>query len=908
MKIFATQLLCLLLLLPACGQQLVEFPDDGKMDASASDGGSNGARPDAGDAPTDAGGTDLPDSKAPFVTATVPASDALDVALNGVITARFSEEMDANTLNALTFSVRHGTTAVPGAITYTGTTARFEPASDLTEGTIYAATISTGAKDLSGNALAAAYTWLFTTGTGPDGTAPTVVSTIPARDAPDAPVNGAVLATFSEAMDPLTLNTTSFTVHRGMIPISGTVSSDGMTAVFAPLQNLATNTVYTAAITTAATDVAGNALAAIYTWQFTTGTADTVAPSVVSTLPAPNGLDAPINDPISATFSEAMDPTDLETSFTLTQGASAVAGMVTALGTTAVFTPTSALEENTVYTATISVQATDLAGNGLVALHTWQFTTGMTPTVVDVSPDSNAVNVLRDVNVVVTFSEPMDQATLIAANLTVMDGATQVSGTTSNTATTLTFDPTSDLDPNTTYTATVTRGVTDVAGTPLAVAYSWEFTTGTTPDSSAPTVTSTIPDRDALDVPVNSRVIATFSEPMATATLNATNFTLSKAGTSVLGTVSPVGETAVFKPNVALDPGEVYTATVSTGVTDAAGNALAADYTWDFTTGVSLDTTAPTVIAISPAPVPPALTAINVSVSARPTATFSEPMEPTSITQLTFTLRQGLLPVLGSVSYDVLNKKATFTPNTPLALNTSYEATITTGAEDLAGNPLPLDESWTFTTSACGQSKVVLGAAGNFVVLAGSTVTSTGPTSVTGNLGVSPGTALTGFPPGTLVGNKEAGTPAAALGIFDLTTAYNDAKGRTLCPITTAGNLGGKTLAPGLYKSTSSLEISSGELTLDAQGDGNAVFIFQMASTLTVTPGRQVILIGGAKAANIFWQVGTSATLGTTSVFKGTVMADQAITMGTGARIEGRVLARIAAVSLDSNIIVTPAP
>jgi len=209
---------------------------------------------------------------------------------------------------------------------------------------------------------------------------------------------------------------------------------------------------------------------------------------------------------------------------------------------------------------------------------------------------------------------------------------------------------------------------------------------------------------------------------------------------------------------------------------------------------------------------------------------------------------------------------------------------------------------------ACLQAPVVLGAADNFVALAGDTVTNTGPTSLTGDLGVSPGTAVTGFPPGIITGTQHLADPTSAQGAQDLTTAFNDAAGRTLCAVTVAGNLGGQTLTPGLYKSTSSLEISAGDLTLDAQGDANAVFIFQMASTLTTTSGRQVILAGSAKASRIFWQVGTSATLGSTSAFQGTIMADQAITLKTGATLTGRALARIAAVTLDSNTIVKPLP
>ena len=207
--------------------------------------------------------------------------------------------------------------------------------------------------------------------------------------------------------------------------------------------------------------------------------------------------------------------------------------------------------------------------------------------------------------------------------------------------------------------------------------------------------------------------------------------------------------------------------------------------------------------------------------------------------------------------------------------------------------------------ATAAQAPVALGSAAKFAVLAATTVTSSGATTIHGHLGVSPGTAVAGSL--RVSGMIHAGGPTTARPQSDLTTAYNDAAGRTNGAITVAGNLGGLTLTPGLYKSISSLEISSGDLTLDARGNTNAVFIFQMASTLTTTSGRQVILSGGAKAANIFWQVGSSATLGTLSVLKGNVLASTSITLQNGAAVEGRLLARKAAVTLDTNTITVPA-
>ena len=196
---------------------------------------------------------------------------------------------------------------------------------------------------------------------------------------------------------------------------------------------------------------------------------------------------------------------------------------------------------------------------------------------------------------------------------------------------------------------------------------------------------------------------------------------------------------------------------------------------------------------------------------------------------------------------------------------------------------------------------VDLGSASSFGILAGQSVTNTGATTINADLGVSPGNTLTGAP--IVTGMTHLGDPVAAAAQDDLTSAYNSAAGRASGG-TIAGDLGGLTLDPGVYTSTSSLMITSGNLTLDGGGNSSSVFIFQIASTLTVDVGRQVILIGGAQPSNITWQVGSSATLGVGSDFSGNILALSSITLNTGAILDGRALARNGSVTLDTNTVV----
>jgi hypothetical protein len=206
--------------------------------------------------------------------------------------------------------------------------------------------------------------------------------------------------------------------------------------------------------------------------------------------------------------------------------------------------------------------------------------------------------------------------------------------------------------------------------------------------------------------------------------------------------------------------------------------------------------------------------------------------------------------------------------------------------------------------SAYATEMVDLGTAGSFAVLAGSTVTNTGNTNLFGNLGVWPGTAITGFPPGIVSeGTTDAGNAIAMQAESDLSTAYNSAASAPCGTTLTGQDLGGLTLTPGVYCFGSSAQLT-GTLTLDAQGNPNAIFLFQIGSTLTTASGSSVIFANGGQGNDLFWQVGSSATLGTGTDFAGNILALTSITLNTGANIAcGSALAQNGAVTMDTNYV-----
>jgi hypothetical protein len=900
----------------------------------------------------------------PGVVSVTPAQGATGVLINTTVTATFSMAMNPASITTGTFMVTGpGGTAVAGAVAYSGMTATFTPSAVLAYGTTYTATITTGAAAPGGAALMGPFAWSFTTITPP----PAVVSTIPANGATNVPIGQVLTATFSEAMNPATISATTFTLTvTGGAAVTGTFSYSGVVATFTPSASLANSTNYTATITTGATSVAGTPLAANYVWKFTT---ITPPPVVIATVPVNTATGVPIIQVLSATFNEAMNCAAFPAAaFTVVAapGAVLVPGTIGCSGAVATFTPAANLAFNTVYTATIGTGAQSLAGTPLASNYVWTFRTipaPTPPTVIATVPVNGATVVPTNQALIATFSSAMSPATINTTTFTLTaTGGASVTGVVTYVAagSVATFTPNASLAPTTQYTATITTGAMDLAGTALASNYVWTFTTAALPTPIPPSVISTIPAGLAIGVPLNQIVSATFSTAMNPATINSTTFTLTGPGaTPVSGLVAyaAVGNTLTFTPTANLAASTTFTATITTGAKNLAGIALASNYVWTFTTGTAPVLVSPEIVSTNPANAAP-----NVPLNQAVSATFTEAMNPLTITTGTFQLTGPGGAVIGTVSYDAINFIATFTPTAPLTAGSSYIATITNGATDLAGNPLGntgAPNPWTFSTgTAVVLPPIVLGPTislfggfgggagmtnqGIHTVINGDIGTTGASTTMTGfydesvaavagvypcsytvtpsNLGLVNGTIETATPPpsGACPNEGTAATFAIATeAALEARTAYNTLQG---LPSTggLAAELGGTTIYPGVYKNASSVGITTGPLTLDAKGDPNAYWVFQIGSSLTVgtpTAPESVILINGANAGNVFWAVGglpgAVINYGGGGTMVGTIISQPGITVsspGVAAvtTINGRVIALGASTTLVNTVINVP--
>jgi hypothetical protein len=491
------------------------------------------------------------------------------------------------------------------------------------------------------------------------------------------------------------------------------------------------------------------------------------------------------------------------------------------------------------------------------------------------------------------------------------------------------------LASNTVYTATITNKVKDPAGNAMIADYTWTFNTGT-----IPIVVSTDPANGAANVPINKIITALFSTNMNPATINSTTFLLKQGATPVAGVVTYSGMTATFTPSAPLAPSTVYTGTITTGAKDPLGNSIASNYTWSFATG-----SIPTVVSTDPFN---GETGVALAKVIR--ATFSSVMDPATINTSTFLLKQGAVTIPGSVTYS--GNTASFTPTGFLLPNTVYTATITTGAKNTAGNSLAADYVWSFTTivpivppppppppltdasifGAFGGSAGITNQGINTVINNGSIGTIAASTLITGfhdgttgdiytetplNIGLVTGRVHTAPPPP----GSAASFQIATAGLLAANNTYNSISpaGRPGGTDPGAGELGGLTLPPGVYKAAGgTFNISTANLTLDAMGNPNAEWIFQTAAGLTVgvagpTGAKSVILINGAQAKNVYWYVGSAATINGAGggVMTGTIIASAGVTLSTAGNmvqtvLNGRAISLNASVTMVNTTINVP--
>ncbi len=332
------------------------------------------------------------------------------------------------------------------------------------------------------------------------------------------------------------------------------------------------------------------------------------------------------------------------------------------------------------------------------------------PTVSSMSPNEDTYNVATNARLTATFSEPMVTALINTDNFRLTDGNSSVSGTVSFDATNniAVFTPSNGFTPNQRYTATIITGIKDLSGNPITRDFAWCFTAGAAADNSAPSVTTRFPDNGTGGVAVNSKIIAAFNEEMNSFSLTPASFTLSGPGGAVSGTVAYIGKTAIFKPSGNLTANTTYTASITGGATDLA-SIPASTTSWVFTTGANADSAAPTVSAIAPAD-----NQSNVPIGSTINVSFNEAMDPATMTTANILVTAGGADVIGTVAYDVNSNTAIFTrinhlvtpvvshvtPVSNLEPNTTYTVKVTTGAKDLAGNPLINTKVWSFTTGS----------------------------------------------------------------------------------------------------------------------------------------------------------------------------------------------------------------
>lgn len=636
----------------------------------------------------------------PEIISTTPAANAESVAVNSLISVTFSESMDSTSIHGDTFIVKIDTLSISGTFSYTDLKAVFTPSIPLGFGSIYSVGIKSDVQSLTGTSLENSYEWSFSTEDRENSDLPQILSTNPANNTKDVLPNSAIKVSFNKPMNSNSLNTSTFTVYQGSTPISGLVTSSNSTATFSPFNVLNGGNTYRAFISSDVEDTLGNALENDFEWSFKTlDEQDNTPPQVQSVSPSSDERDLPVDVVISASFNKALDNTSVNSStFLVTQNENSVSGSISLLDSTISFTPNDNLPLVAEVTAVLTTGIKDEAGNSLPANYEWSFviideSDAASPEIISINPTPNATHVDVVSTITATFNEPMNESTINNSTIIVSAG-NSISGNVSYSDNKITFSPHSDLRENTTYTVTITTGVENLEGNGLENNFQWSFTTDDIPEETAPQVQSVSPADEAGNIPVDVVISAFFNKALDNASLNSFTILVFQNGNPVSGNIglSGSGLTLSFTPDNDLPVGVEVEVVLTNGIKDEAGNSLEANYEWSFeTVRKSSDNISPEVLSISPAD-----NAKDVDEDAVIRATFSEPMNESTINNSTFIVRRQGRTVSGDFSFS--NNTVTFTPNRDLRENRTHTVTITTGVEDLAGNALESEVSWNFRT------------------------------------------------------------------------------------------------------------------------------------------------------------------------------------------------------------------
>ena len=886
----------------------------------------------------------------PIVVSTVPTDKAIDVPLNQIITATFNEKMNPETITQTSYTLQQGTTAIAGTVSYSGTTASFVPASLLSPFVLYTGRVKTAAKDLMGNALQTDYIWSFTTipqiiltanpivggttsgaGTFAQSSATTVIATPSVGYAfTNWTENGTIVSTSSTYPFTMAGNKTlvanfslQFSVALFSNPVlggttvgSGTYNSGAsITATASPNSEYtftnwtdngiiaSTNPIYNFILSASRTLVANFAINT-YTLNVTalngtvvknpsqttynSGTTVVLTATPISgyTFTSWSGDATGTTSPLTVTMNASKNITANFTQNTYTLN-------VTAINGTVVKNPS-----QTTYNSGTTVELTATPNAGYTFTSWSGDATGTT------SPLTVTMNASK--NITANFTQNVYTLNVNAINGTVVKNPSQ---TTYNSGTTVVLTAT----PISGYTFTSWSG--DATGTtsPLTVTMNASKNITANFTQNAYTLNVTAINGTVLKNPSQTTYNSGTTVEL-TATPNA-GYTFTSWSGDATGTTSPLivtmnaskNITANFTQNayalnvtalngtVVKNPSQT---TYNSGTTVELTATPNAGYTFTSWSGDATGTTSP----------------LTVTMNANKNITANFTLIPVNTYTLNVTALNGTVvknPNLVSYSSGA-NVSLTAAPNSGYTFSSwSGDATGSTNPLTLTMNANK-NITANFSSTLPNVPSVDLKTVGRFGIISGVGVSNNAGFSVINNqdVGISPGarSSITGFPPAIVVGGAlyaadDGGAVAAMLtqAKLDLTAAYLFAEGASSpAPATVSGDLGGLTLAPGIYKSTSTLLIQSGNLTLDAQGDPNAVWIFQIASGFTTVGGAggSVILSGGAQAANIFWQTGSSAVIGDYTSFFGTILALQSITMNSHATAVGRMLARNGAVVL----------